>query len=110
MKKPKKGKYKGGSVAFPNTKIKIAVAAEAGFLEEMDIDWDFYQYSANVHFKHNEEYFCIFNVRICGEYGYAKNRGGNWVLVIDLNNKMIHKIEKVKDIGKDFDENIICLN
>ena len=112
IKRPEKGKYKGGWVAFPDTKIKIAVAAEAGFLEEMGIDWDFYQYLANVHFKHNEKIFSIFNVRVVGDYGYAKNKDGDWVLVIELDNKLIHKIEKVKDIGKDFDfdENIICLN
>jgi hypothetical protein len=107
----KKQEIKGGWVAFPGTKIKVAVAVEAGALEKMGMEWDVYQYLANVHFKHKDAFFCVFNVRICGDFGYAQNKAGNWVLIIELNNKNIHKIEKIQDIGKDFnDDNIICLN
>jgi len=107
-----KEKYRGGSVVFPGTKIKIAVAVESGALEEMGFDWNFYEYLANVHFKYKEDFFCVFNVRIVGEFGYAKNKSGDWVLIMDVvDNKNIYEIEKIQDIGKDFnDDNIICLN
>jgi hypothetical protein len=61
-------------------------------LNDFDIDYDDFEFMANIVFKD----VVIYNLRVAGDLAFSKNEEGNGVLIIDLNNPEILLIEETQ--------------
>jgi hypothetical protein len=61
-------------------------------LNDFDIDYDDFEFMANIVFKD----MVIYNLRVAGDLAFSKNEEGNGVLIIDLNNPDIVLIEETQ--------------
>jgi len=61
-------------------------------LKQFNIDYDDFDFMANVIFKD----VVIYNLRVAGNIAFSKNEKGNGVLIIELNNPDIILIEETQ--------------